>query len=161
MNRVRYYSASAEVARLSGTLATTYRTKKGRFILSGKQVDRILSQQDKNDIAGLDIVEIISILGLVILKCCGEHMDFDMPIIIVYGNMSFLAISYIFAHSQYAAGDIMIHVFQHIFAHVLVVFSSVSDNKHDEITTHKQHDSADGYDGHHLDGQMHFFGQQT
>lgn len=58
MNRVRYYSASAEVARLSGTLATTYRTKKGRFILSGKQVDRILSQQDKNDIAGLDIVEI-------------------------------------------------------------------------------------------------------
>lgn len=58
MNRVRYYSASEEVARLAGTLATTYRTKKGMFILSEKQVDRILSQQDKNDIAGLDIVEI-------------------------------------------------------------------------------------------------------
>ena len=58
MNRVRYYSASEEVARLSGTLATTYRTKKGMFILSEKQVDRILSQQGKSDIDGLDVVEI-------------------------------------------------------------------------------------------------------
>lgn len=58
MNRVRYYSASAEVARQTGTLATTYRTKDGRFILSEKQVNRILSQQDKSDIDGLDVVEI-------------------------------------------------------------------------------------------------------
>ena len=58
MNRVRYYSAAAEVAKLSGTLTTTYRTKNGRFILSEKQVNRILSQLKINDIEGLDVVEI-------------------------------------------------------------------------------------------------------
>ena len=58
MKRVRYYSATAEVARLSGTLATTYRTKDGRFILSEKQVDRILSQQGKTSTDGLDVTEI-------------------------------------------------------------------------------------------------------
>ena len=56
MKRVSYYSVSAEVARLSGSLATTYRTKDGRFILSEKQVKRIPSSDDKAD--NPDIVEI-------------------------------------------------------------------------------------------------------
>ena len=57
MNRVRYYSASAEVARQTGTLATTYRTKDGRFILSEKQMSRIPQQQLK-EFDESDVVEI-------------------------------------------------------------------------------------------------------
>ena len=58
MNRVRYYSAAPAVARLSGTLATTYRTRDGRFVLSEKQVGHILSQQEGKTVGDLDIEEV-------------------------------------------------------------------------------------------------------
>lgn len=58
MNRVHYYSVAPDVARKAGTLSTTYCTKDGRFIMSEKQVNVILSQDGGKDIDSLDIVEI-------------------------------------------------------------------------------------------------------
>lgn len=73
MNRVRYYSAAAEVARLSGTLATTYRTKDGRFILSEKQMNRIPQQQFK-EFDEIDVVEISENEARKLIKVGGYKM---------------------------------------------------------------------------------------
>ena len=58
MKAVPYYSASADVARATGTIATTYRTKDGRFILSGKEVNTVLMRQPGRTLADLDVIEI-------------------------------------------------------------------------------------------------------
>ena len=58
MKRTIYYSASADVARATGTISTIYRTKDGRFILSEKQVNSVLMRDGSKTIEDLDVVEI-------------------------------------------------------------------------------------------------------
>lgn len=58
MKPVPYYSASADVARATGTIQTTYRTKDGRFILSQREVNAMLMQQPGKTVADLDVKEI-------------------------------------------------------------------------------------------------------
>lgn len=53
----KYYSVSAEVARLSGVVSARYRTKDGRFILSERDLKKAISRMAPEEfIGGVDAV---------------------------------------------------------------------------------------------------------
>lgn len=73
MKRVNYYSVSGELARVLENLSTTYRTKDGRFILSEKQLERLLRSYSKK-IDPSDVVEITENEARKLIQAGGYQM---------------------------------------------------------------------------------------
>lgn len=57
INKEKYYSVSAEIARLSGVIGSRYRTKDGRFILSDRDLKKAISKMMPEEfIGGIDAI---------------------------------------------------------------------------------------------------------